>query len=74
MSISPVAPATDTAEPVDAARVAACTVPEGTLVMFIVVRTPVLGSYALHEPPLTGAIRRPLGNTPCWFPVSKDGR
>ena len=30
MSCSPCKPATDTAEPVDAAKVAACVVPEGT--------------------------------------------
>ena len=79
MSNSPVRPAMDTAEPVEAAKVAACTVPEGTLVTFIDVSTPVLGSYPRQQvpkalPPLYDAISKPLGNTPCWFPESKDGR
>ena len=78
MSSSPLGPATDTADADEGASVADWDVPEGTLVTFIVVSMPVLGSYARQvvidepkPPKLTDAIRSPLGRTPCWLPESK---
>ena len=51
MSSSPLGPATDTEDADDGANVAAEAVPEGTLVTFIDVSTPVLGSYARQTVP-----------------------
>ena len=41
-------------------------VPEGTLVTFKLVSTPVRGSYPRHVVPEV-AINKPFGRTPCWL-------
>ena len=75
MRYSPNGPPIEAVDPDDGDRLPAAE-PDGTFVMFIDVKTPVLGSYVRQTVPrpvtVTGAMSKPSGKTPCWLPDSKE--